>query len=74
MITIVPDTNEVNEYVKEYIAYMGLSSCLESFDQESKNKKPQFKMPGKANPAPKLDELPRIYSILKNDPIKTKKD
>ena len=30
--------NEINEYIKEYLGYHGMSQTLEKFNQEVKNK------------------------------------
>lgn len=35
---VIPDTNEVNEYIKEYLRYSNLINSLECFEAEIKSR------------------------------------
>ncbi|CAD8172837.1 unnamed protein product [Paramecium pentaurelia] len=71
----VPDSNEINEYIKEYLKYSGYSNTLECFEAEIKSKQVSSKMSNKQQQQKQLnDDIPRIFQLLKTDNIKTKRE
>ncbi|KAM3135807.1 hypothetical protein pb186bvf_012060 [Paramecium bursaria] len=71
----LPEQSEINEYIKEYLRHSNFVNTLECFEAEIKSKQVSTKMLNKFNQVKKNDEdLPRIYLLLKNDTLKTKRE
>ena len=71
MNTNFPDSQEINEYIKEYLRFVGLHSTLDHFESECKSKPVSQKLLQKVTNS-KQEDLPRIYTLLKQDNFKVK--
>lgn len=70
----LPEAQEINEYVKEYLRHSGFHNTLECFEAEIKTKQVSTKMLNKQQQLKQQDDLPRLYILLKSDNLKTKRE
>jgi hypothetical protein len=60
----IESLNEINEYVREYLRYHGMTATLENFDQEIKSKQ----MPKRLRNDPSLysqSSEPRLHAMFR---------
>ncbi|CAD8056604.1 unnamed protein product [Paramecium sonneborni] len=73
--TLLPDVNEINEYIKEYLRYSNYYNTFECFEAEIKSKQVTNKMLNKQQVIKQTgDDMPRIFHLLKSDNIKSKRE
>ena len=69
------ETLEIYDYIKEFLKFNNFSNSLECFEAEIKTKQASNKGTNKQpNLLLKKDDQPRLYSFLKSDGSKTKRE
>ncbi|EGR27657.1 hypothetical protein IMG5_191980 [Ichthyophthirius multifiliis] len=71
----LPDCNEVNKYIKEYLQYLGLNNTLDCFEAELKSKQVINKVvKQQQQQSSRPEDLPRLYQLLKGDNKQSKRE
>lgn len=69
------ENQEIYEYIKEFLKFNSFSNTLECFEAENKTKQVSNKVTNKQpNLLLKKEDQPRLYSLLKSDGAKTKRE
>ena len=69
------ENQEIFEYIKEFLKFNSFSNTLECFDAEIKTKQVSNKVTNKQpNLLLKKEDQPRLYSLLKSEGSKTKRE
>lgn len=69
------ENQEIYEYIKEFLKFNSFTNTLECFEAEIKTKQVSSKVINKqTNPLMKKEDQPRLYSLLKSDGAKTKRE
>ena len=69
------ENQEIYEYIREFLKFNSLTNTLECLDAEIKTKQVSSKVLNKQmNPLMKKEDQPRLYSLLKSDGAKTKRE
>ncbi len=69
------ETNDINQYVLEYLRFHNYTNTLECFEAEIRTKQVSSKLTGKVpGLTQKTEDLPRIYGMIKGESAKTKRE
>lgn len=69
------DNLEIFDYIKEFLKFNSFSNTLECFEAEFKTKQVSSKVTNRQpNLLMKKEDQPRLYSLLKSDGAKTKRE
>lgn len=71
------ETNDINQYVLEYLKFHNYTNTLECFEAEIRTKQVSSKLTGKVpglSQNAKGEDLPKIYGMMKGETAKTKRE
>ena len=68
------ENSEILEYIKEFLRYNNFSNTVECLEAEIKTKQFSGKLSTKQNAPSRKEDLPRIYSLMKDDGNKSKRE
>ena len=70
------DSNDINQYVLEYLRFHNYTNTLECFEAEIRTKQVSSKLTGKVPgmSQSKAEDLPRLYGMMKGETAKTKRE
>jgi len=69
------ETNDINQYVLEFLRFHNYTNTLECFEAEIRTKQVSSKLTGKVPGLnQKTEDLPRIYGMIKGESAKTKRE
>jgi len=69
------ETNDINQYILEFLRFHNYTNTLECFEAEIRTKQVSSKLTGKVpGLTQKTEDLPKIYGMIKGESAKTKRE